>query len=65
MHTHLWSKSKDIEESLLTEKLTPRRKTHDSYHQNVEYETKLTQRVTYEWIDNCGVNHVTAWSKAV
>ena len=27
--------------------------------------TTRTQRMTYEWIDNDGVKHVTAWSKAV
>ena len=27
--------------------------------------TTCTQRMTYEWIDNDGVKHVTAWSKSV
>jgi hypothetical protein len=27
--------------------------------------TTRTQRMTYEWSDNDGVKHVTAWSKAV
>jgi hypothetical protein len=59
-------------------KPTPKLRTHDNSvvvrsHDNtwmiVSSEcrqwTTRTQRMTYEWIDSDGVQHVTAWSKAV
>ena len=45
-------------------KPTPKLRTLDNYHLNQKWTTR-TQRITYEWEDSDGVQHVTAWSKAV